>query len=134
MEFQSFARCAASAIRTYIRALVAVTLADDSLNWGCDIARARRRIGIFKACSRVFCFGEAFGFEPFELLGYRRFDNRGEVVAGHECGEPFELVAELGARGELYFVAAGDNGSTTAGFSGGAGAGAGDAAPSGRRT
>ena len=55
--------------------------------------------------------GVAPGFEPLELLGDGPLDDRGEVAVGdfraHQGGEPLELVAELGAGGELHLVAGG---------------------------
>ena len=88
-----------------LEALSTVALPHEAPHRRGTTTHAGRRVGVFEARSRLFRLAEAFGFEPFELLGYGRFDNRGEVVAGHECGEPFELVAELGARGELHQVA-----------------------------
>ena len=48
---------------------------------------------------------QPLGLEPFELLGHRRVDDRGQVPVRygrpHQVLESFELVAELGRGGEV---------------------------------
>ena len=68
----------------------------------------------WETCGKWPCgaaLGEAPGLEPLELLGDGVFDDGGEVAVGdlgaHEGREPLELVAQLGAGGELDLVAAG---------------------------
>jgi len=90
---------------THERAPAAVALPNGAPDRGGDVARARRRIGIIDALSRLRRFAVALRFDPFQLVGHRRVDDDFEIgPPRHERLEARELVAKLPARGELHFV------------------------------
>jgi hypothetical protein len=94
-----------------VGAAFAVALAHGAPDGGGDVARGRGGVGARELRARSASLGVAPGFDPLELFGDRCFDDGREVAAGdlgpHESLEPLELAVELGAGGELDFVAVG---------------------------
>ena len=109
MELEKAARGASTTLPVHVAASPAIALVHDAPHRGRDVARGRRRVAVGEALPRGVRLREAPGFEPLELLGDGVFDDRAEVAVGHrgahERRESLELVAQIGAGGELDLVA-----------------------------
>jgi hypothetical protein len=94
--------------RIDVPASIPVPLTDRPPDGRGDVARGGQGVGLREALAGAACRGEAVGFEPLERLRDGRFDDRTEVTVGnlwpHESTQPFELLVEPGAGGELHLV------------------------------
>ena len=101
VELESVALRTTSSVSRYECATPPIAFPHEPLHCSRDAAYSRRRVGVVQVLSRLVRLAEAPGFEPLELLAYRRVDDRSEVAPGRERSEPFQLVAKLSARSEL---------------------------------
>ena len=114
VEFEPVACGASATLLVDVAAPSTVPLVDGPPDRGREMARGGRHIALREPLAWSLRPGEAAGFEPLELLGDGLVDDPGQVAVGHrgahERLEPFQLVAELGAGGELDLVAGGGQG------------------------
>jgi hypothetical protein len=105
VELEPGALGAAPALRVYEAAAPAVSLVHCAAHSSRDVARGRGRIRCRGHLARRRSLSEAAGLEPFQLLGDGLVDDLGEIAVrdlrAQERREPLELVAQLGAGGEL---------------------------------
>jgi hypothetical protein len=98
----------------YIAASVPVALVHRTPDRSGDVARGRGGIGLRQTLPGSARPGVALGFQPFELLSHRLFDDRGQVSVGHSCAhegpQALQLVMELGAGRELNQIPSGSQG------------------------
>jgi hypothetical protein len=83
VEFEAVALGTAATVLSNIRALSAIAGSHGALDRGRDVARRRRRIGLFKALPRRLRAAKSSRFEPLELFGHRILDNGYEVSVRH---------------------------------------------------
>jgi len=115
VEFELVAFLATSTLLVHVAASAAVAFIHGTPDGRGDVARGRNGACIFclrGAFARTPRPRKATSLEPFEFLGNRMFDDRGQVKSrrlsfgAHQRSEPFQLAVEFGAGRELHLVSA----------------------------